>query len=99
MFKLIIFPWAMLVVVLGAGCASLQGPVDQFASPIASPEIRPEVVNRAELIYQLLAGEMAGKRGLVEAATELTLKRANSALTRRPQRVRRGSRYLRRITI
>jgi len=74
MFKLIIFPWAMLVVVLGAGCASLQGPVDQFASPIASPEIRPEVVNRAELIYQLLAGEMAGKRGLVEAATEHYLK-------------------------
>ncbi len=74
MFKLIISSSAMLVIVLGAGCASLQRPVDQFVPPIASPEIRPEVADRAELIYQLLAGEMAGKRGLVEAATEHYLK-------------------------
>ncbi len=74
MLKLTRFPWAVLTLALGTGCASMQGPADQFAVPIASPEVRPEVADRAELIFQLLAGEMAGKRGLVEIATEHYLK-------------------------
>ncbi|RUM93595.1 MAG: hypothetical protein DSZ28_07650 [Thiothrix sp.] len=74
MFKITRFPLAVLTIVLGSGCASLQGPRDQFATSIATSDVRPEVAGRAEMIYQLLVGEMAGKRGQVEVATEHYLK-------------------------
>ncbi len=75
MFKLTKFSWTILLIILGTGCAGLQKPgADPFATPMASSNVKPEVADRAELIYQLLAGEIAGKQGQVEVATGHYLK-------------------------
>jgi tetratricopeptide (TPR) repeat protein len=67
--------WAVLSISLGAGCASLQGPSDHTTTtPISSTKVNSNVASRAELIYQLLVGEIAGKQGAIEAATEHYLK-------------------------
>lgn len=72
--KLIRFTWVSLLVSLLAACASLPMSTDPFATPVAAPPVKPEVASRAELVYQLLAGEIAGKQGALGAATEHYLK-------------------------
>lgn len=66
--------WVVSLILLGTGCASLPRSSDPFVTPVAAPHVKPEVAKRAELVYQLLAGEIAGKRGHIEAATEHYLK-------------------------
>ncbi len=64
-------------VVLAAGCAAVGQKADDGVTPMAiapgSP-LRPEVAKRADLLYEILAGEIAGKEGRIDAATEHYLK-------------------------
>jgi tetratricopeptide (TPR) repeat protein len=91
MYKLTDLLWGVLLLSLGAGCASLPQSADPFAMPVvATNQVKPEVADRAELLYQLMAGEIAGKRGNIDAATEHYLKA--SELSSDPQIASRTAR-------
>lgn len=63
--------------VMVAGCAAVGQKTDDGVTPIAVAPVepvRPEVARRADLMYELLVGEIAGKEGRIEEATEHYLK-------------------------
>lgn len=64
-----------MLVGLGAlpACSALKQPSNTAVTPVHIPpaaDIDPAIAERAELMYQVLAGEIAGKLGDVEAASD-----------------------------
>ncbi len=57
-----------------AGCATTPPTGPQL--PVGAPPISPEIEKRAELVYQVLAGEITGKLGNLEEATKHYLEAA-----------------------
>ncbi len=65
---------AVATVLAVGGCATTQPAGPQL--PVGAPPISPEIEKRAELVYQVLAGEITGKMGNLEEATKHYLEAA-----------------------
>ncbi|MGV6858751.1 MAG: tetratricopeptide repeat protein [bacterium] len=68
MSKYLVSVVAAVGVAMMTGCASLQ--VTERAPAVAAPPLQPEVQKKADLMYEVLAGEIAGKRGQLEQAAQ-----------------------------